>query len=182
MPQVAATRYAQALADAVLDPRSELSPQQAVTELTAFEEMFRASAELRNVLLSPAVSASRKRAVIERFAEAMPLSRLIRNFIYVIIDRRRADILDGVRQALETELDHRLGVARADVRSAAPLTGLQQQTLETELARLTSRQIRASYSVDPSLLGGVMARIGSTIYDGSVRARLDGLRSRLTSR
>ena len=182
MPHVASTRYAQALADAILDPKSTLSPEQAVTELRAFEQMFTGSAELRNVLLSPAVSAGRKRAVVARFAQSMPLSPLVRNFIYVIIDRRRADILDEVREALERELDERLGVARADVSSAAPLTAEQQRTLEAELSRLTSRKIRASYSVDPSLLGGAMARIGSTIYDGSVRARLEGLRARLTSR
>lgn len=182
MPQVASTRYAQALADAVLDPKSQLSPRQAVTELTAFEQMFLASDELRNVLLSPAVSASRKRAVVARFSETMPLSPLVRNFIFVIIDRRRADILDEVREALEHELDRRLGVARADISSAAPLSPAQQRELEAELSRLTHRQIRANYSVDPSLLGGVMARIGSTVYDGSVRARLEGLRSRLTSR
>lgn len=179
MPQAVAARYASALADTVLDPKAKISPQQGVAELQSVESMVRENAELRNVLLSPAVSAARKRAVVARFAEALPLAPLIRNFLYVLIDRRRAGILSEVIAAFQAELDRRLGVARAQVQSAAPLSEPQRRDLERELSRLTGKQVQVDYSVDPALLGGVTARIGSTIYDGSVRTQLEGLRDSL---
>ena len=93
MPSAISTRYAKALADAVLAPASHTEPAQALTELRAFEQMVESSPELRNVLLSPAVPTVRKRAVIARLAPAVPLSTLVRNFLFVVIDRRRGGLL-----------------------------------------------------------------------------------------
>lgn len=182
MPQAVASRYANALVDAVLSASPAVDPHQAAAELKFFEEMVNGASELRNILLSPAVSSARKRAVVARFAETMPLSRLVRNFVYVLIDHRRIRILDEVRAAFEFIVDERLGLVRADVKSAAPLADPQKNALQAELSRLTGKQVKCDYSVDPDLLGGVTARIGSTIYDGSVRAQLNSLRQRLVAR
>jgi F-type H+-transporting ATPase subunit delta len=182
MPQHAvATRYASALADAVLAAGSGLEPRRALEELRTFETMMSGSVELRNVILSPAVSVARKRAVVSRFAEAIPLSRLVRNFLFVMIDRRRADALSEIADAFQNALDERLGIVRAAVTSAAPLNDRQQTELQQTLSRVAGRQVRCEFDTDPELIGGVVARIGSTVYDGSVRTQLETLRERLVS-
>jgi F-type H+-transporting ATPase subunit delta len=168
--------------EAVLNPAARLEPKQAAEELDSFQQMLSGTSELRNVLLSPAVPAARKRAVIAKFADMMPLSRIVRNFLYVLIDRRRIDILDEVVEAYKVILDERLGVVRADVRSARPLNPQQQSALQTELSQISGKQVRCNYAVDEDLLGGVVAKIGSTVYDGSVRAKLTALKQRLVAR
>jgi F-type H+-transporting ATPase subunit delta len=182
MPQAVATRYARALVEAVLNPASRLEPKQVAEELDSFQQMLAGTSELRNILLSPAVTASRKRAVVGKFAEMIPLSKVVRNFIYVLMDRRRIGILHEVVEAYKVILDERLGVMRADVQSARPLNPQQQSALQAELSQISGKQVRCNYSVDEDLLGGVVARIGSTVYDGSVRAQLNALKQRLTSR
>jgi F-type H+-transporting ATPase subunit delta len=182
MPQAVSIRYARALVDAVMAPKSELDPKQALAELRTFSAMVRDSAELRNVLLSPAVSNAKKRNVIGRFAASLPLARLIRNFLFVIVDRRRTDLLNDMADAFETALDERLGILRADVKSAAPLNDRQQSDLQQELSRVSGKQVRCDFSIDPELIGGVVARIGSTVYDGSVRSQLETMRERLVAR
>ncbi|MGH9628657.1 MAG: ATP synthase F1 subunit delta [Bryobacteraceae bacterium] len=182
MAQAVATRYARALVDSVLDPKSQLEPGQALDELQSLQRMLADSTELRSILLSPAVSGARKRSVVARLAEILPLSRLVRNFMYVLMDRRRIDILDEAAQAFQDILDERLGIVRADVSSAMPLSDSQKSALGEELSRMTGKQVRCEFTRDETLLGGVVARIGSTVYDGSVRTQLDNLRGRLVSR
>lgn len=182
MPQAVATRYARALADAALDPKNRLDAKQALNELTVFEGMMKESADLRNILLSPAVQGSKKRAVINRFAESLPLSRLVRNFLFVLVDHHRIGMAGEIREAFEAVLDERLGVVRAEVKSAMPLEPEQQGAIQAELSKVAGKQVRCTFETDPSLVGGVVARIGSTVYDGSVRARLSSLRERLVAR
>ncbi len=182
MPQALSIRYARALADAVLAPGSGSDSKQTLAELRVFNDLVRESPELRHVLSSPAVSNKKKRAVVGRFADSLPLSRLVRNFLYVIIDRRRTGTLPDVAEAFEIVLDERLGIVRADVKSAAPLNDRQQSDLQQELSRLSGKQVRCNFSIDPELIGGVVARIGSTVYDGSVRSQLETLRERLVAR
>jgi F-type H+-transporting ATPase subunit delta len=182
MHSAVAERYAKALADVILASGSDADARQALTELRAFEAMVKSSTDLRNVLMSPAVSPSRKRAVVSRFSPIVPLSPLVRNFLFVVLDRRRADLLGEMGSAFETALDERLGLARVEVRSAAPLSDSQRSALQQELSRVADKQVRCAFTVDPGLIGGVVARIGSTIYDGSVRTQLESLRERLVSR
>jgi F-type H+-transporting ATPase subunit delta len=119
--------------------------------------------------------------VIGRIAESSGFSRIVRNFLYILIDRRRTDMLGEVAEAFETAIDERLGFVRAKVTSAAPLTERQQAELQQALSQVAGKQVRCDFTVDPSLIGGVVARIGSTVYDGSVRSQLDSLRQRLVS-
>ena len=182
MRSALSTRYAKALADAVLAPGSRTDPKQALTELRTFEQMVKSSSELRNVLMSPAVPTVRKRAVVSRFAATVPLSPLVRNFLFVVIDRRRGDLLGGLASAFEAALDERMGVVRAEVHSAVPLSAQQRAALGAELSRVANRQVRCEFYTDPTLIGGVVARMGSTVYDGSVRTQLEALRERLVSR
>ena len=181
MAHALASRYANALADAVLKPGEAADPRKTAQELRSFEESIQSSPEFRTILLSPAVPTARKRAVVARMADAMSYSRLVRNFLYVMIDRRRTDLLGAVAEAFETAIDERLGFVRAKVASAAPLTERQQAELQQALSQVAGKQVRCDFAVDPSLIGGVVARIGSTVYDGSVRTQLDSLRQRLVS-
>jgi F-type H+-transporting ATPase subunit delta len=174
-----ATRYANALADVVTAGGSPLSPQAAVSELRAFEAAFAGSAELQNVLVTPAVPAARKRAVVGRIAEVLKLSRISRNFLYVLIDHRRIAALSGIIDSFELMVDDRLGFARAEVSAAREMSEPQRAALNVVLERLTGRRIRMRLTVDEGLIGGVVARIGSTVYDGSVRGQLASLGRRL---
>jgi F-type H+-transporting ATPase subunit delta len=182
MTSIAAIRYAEALADIVFIPGAGRNPQQAVEQLAAFEATMNEFAELKHVMITPAVSASRKRAVVADLAKPLALSPLIRNFLFVLIDHRRIGQISEMREALEQVLDERLGFVRADVTSAQPLNNTQTAEVEKELGRLTGRKVRARFSVDPALIGGVSARVGSRRYDGSVRGQLENLRQRLTAR
>jgi F-type H+-transporting ATPase subunit delta len=176
-----ANRYAHALVDIVMAPGSPLKPEDAVTQLADVEAMVRESLELRTALETPAIQNSRKRAVMADLLQRIGGSPLIRNFVYVIIDHRRIGIIGEIREAFELQLDERLGFARAEVSSAAPLNEALSAGLESELAKLTGKRMRLRFGVDPTLLGGVVARIGSTVYDGSVRGELQELGRKLAS-
>jgi F-type H+-transporting ATPase subunit delta len=180
MPSAVANRYARALVDLVLEPGSSLKPEDAVAQLRAVEQMMTESWELRNALDTPAIQTSRKRAVMGQLLEKIPAAPLVRNFIFVVIDHRRIGMIGEIREALELQLDERLGFVRAELTSAASLDDGRKTNLEGELGRLTGKRMRMSFEVDDALLGGVTARIGSTLYDGSVRGQLQRLRRELT--
>ena len=178
MLSVVARRYAKALADVVMG--SALNPAAALTQLKAVEALIESSQDLRNVLLSPAVSPSRKRAVMSRLVEPMKVDPRVRNFVFVVIDHRRVHEFASIVEAFEALADERLGLVRADVQSAQPLDAAQQAKIEAEISRLAGKQAKLRFSQDPALLGGVVARVGSTVYDGSVRGQLERLRTRLS--
>jgi F-type H+-transporting ATPase subunit delta len=179
MASAVANRYAQALVDVVMAPGSPLKPEDAVAQLRAVDGMFRESLELRNAMATPAIQNSRKRAVMADLLGRIGGSPLIRNFTYVLIDHRRIAIIGEIREAFELHLDARLGFVRAEVSSAAPLKASLSAGLESELSKLTGKRMRLRFEVDPDLLGGVVARIGSTVYDGSVRGELRQLAKKL---
>jgi len=174
-----ATRYANALADVVTAGASPLRPADAAAELQSFAAALDASPELRNALSTPAVPVGRKRAVIAKIAGILKLSGITRNFLFILVDHRRIAALPEIVQSFEAIADERMGFARADVLSAQELSEAQRAATIAELERLTARRLRARFAVDGSLVGGVMARIGSTVYDGSLRGRLQGLQRRL---
>jgi F-type H+-transporting ATPase subunit delta len=174
-------RYAKALVDVITGPGSALDPNQALAQLRAANELIAASQPLHNALLSPAVSPSRKRAVISKLLEPMGIAPAVRNFIFVIIDHRRVQEFSSIVEAFDRLLDERLGVIRGDISSATALTTAQQASLETQLSRLSGKKAKLDYAVDPSLIGGVIARLGAKVYDGSVRGQLEKLRVKLAA-
>jgi F-type H+-transporting ATPase subunit delta len=180
MATAVANRYARALADVVTGPGSAVKPEDTVAQLRAIEEILAESAELRTALLTPAIQNSRKRAVMAKLMDQVGASQWVKNFIFVLIDRRRVGILSEIRNAFELLVDDRLGFARAEITSAMPLDEQRVAGLASELERVTGKKMRLHYSVEPDLLGGVIARIGSTVYDGSLRGQLQELRRRLT--
>jgi len=171
-----ATRYAHALADVVTAGGSPLRAEDAIAQLRVFEAALRSSPALANALATPAVPVARKRAVIRDIGYVLELGQITRNFLYVLVDHRRIALLAQIIETLELTVEERLGFGRAEVSSASELTREQQAALVTKLERITGKRLRARYAVDSALIGGVVARIGSTVYDGSVRGRLEDLR------
>lgn len=178
---IVGSRYARALVDVVLSSHSPLRPGEAVTQLKAVEDLLASSTELRSIMVTPAVPGSRKKAVLEQLAARTGASPLIVNFLKVLVDHKRLTILSGIREAFELLLDEHLGFVRVDVASAAPLDDEQHKQLATELMQISGKQVRMHTTVDPDLLGGVVARLGSTVYDGSIRGQLEAMRRTLTS-
>ncbi len=181
MVSVVSARYANALVDVVLKPGSGVDPDASVAQIKDLAATFRDSAPLRNVFLSPAISPAKKRAVVGRLAEHVGASRQIKNFLFVLVDHRRIGDFLQIAEAYETLLDEQLGFIRADVTSAQELTSAQRAELEAKLAVMSGKRTRPHYSVDASLIGGVIAKVGSVSYDGSVRGEISKLRTQLAA-
>lgn len=177
---VAAARYAQALAEVVLNPGSGMDAHDVAKQIQAVEDLMAQSVDLRHVMLSPAVASSKKRAVIGQFSAALGLAPQVRNFIYVVIDHGRIEQLPAIRQEFENAVDRALGFVKAEISSAQSLSGGQRAALEAELMKVTGKRVRMQFAIDEALIGGVLARIGSTVYDGSVRGELEAIGRRLT--
>jgi F-type H+-transporting ATPase subunit delta len=176
MLSVAAARYARALVDVVTAPNSGVDPARALEDLRALDGIVKQSADLHNALLSPAVSPSRKRAVMSRIMAPMNVSKQVRNFLFVVIDHRRIPELSSIVEAFDVLVDERLGYVRADVSSARALSDTQRAGLEAQLSRLAGKKAKLKFTTDPTLLAGAIARVGSTVYDGSVRGQLERLK------
>jgi F-type H+-transporting ATPase subunit delta len=174
------TRYASALADVMTGPAG-MDPAQAAQQLRSFQSLLAGTPDLHNALASPAVAASRKRAVVRRLADALGAGKMVRNFLLVLTDHRRLAALAQVIDAFEILVDERLGFVRAELSTARELDERQKSLVTQELARLSGRKVRARFAIEPSLIGGVVARMGSTVYDGSVRGQLDSLARRLAA-
>jgi len=175
------SRYANALADVVTAPTSTIPPADAVAQLHKFWESAGAVHELQIVLASPAVPRARKRAVIRHIAGSLQLHQTIVNFLLVLSDHGRWEALEEVIKQLEAVIDDHLGFERVEVRSAYELSDSQREELSRELTRLAGRKIRMRSSVDPELIGGVTAQVGSVVYDGSVRGQLAKMRQLLAA-
>jgi F-type H+-transporting ATPase subunit delta len=173
-----AERYASALVDVAIEKNQA---DQVKQELAAFAAMVRESAELHAFLANPSIARASKHAAIEQLVARMGASRTLRNYLFVIVDQRRAGMLPEIEQAFSALLDARQGIMQATVTSAADLTANERAELDAALAKLTGKKVQAQFKTDPALIGGAVVRIGSTIYDGSVRAQLDRLRARMIS-
>lgn len=182
MPSAVSFRYAEALADAVAGPvvgKAARDPQTIAAQLVEFDKVFEQNNELKIVFSTPAVSAEKKKAILAQVTQEMGLDPLTRNFLNVVIDHERMNVLSEIVEAFQELLNERLGVAVADVSTARPLREDEKQELAGALRAKTGKQVRMNFSLDPNLIGGVVARIGSTIYDGSVRGSLERLRAEL---
>jgi F-type H+-transporting ATPase subunit delta len=173
-----ADRYAAALADVAL---ADNAADKIRGELAEFLGLLREAPQLGTLLSSPAVPRAGKRAVAEALVKRLGASHTLRNFLCVVLDHRRTRLLPEIQAALDRQLDERLGIARATVTSARELHQDDQVKLQAVLQHMTGRRVEAQYSLDPALIAGTVVRIGSTIYDGSVRTRIEKMRHQLAS-
>ena len=174
-----ASRYARALVEVILE--RHIDGDQARQQLRALVDAVHESLELRRVWESPAVLPEQKLAVLDGIAAQIDAAKPIRNFMAVIIDHRRLGMLDDIVRIFETELDAQLGFAEVQVSSARPLSAQEQRELESQVESMTGKKVRARYASNPELLGGVLVRVGDTIYDGSVRGQLEKMRQELST-
>jgi F-type H+-transporting ATPase subunit delta len=174
-----ASRYARALVEVILEQKidAEVARQQLRSIVQAVDE----SADLRKVWASPAIPAEQKRAVLDAISKQIGAVKPIRNFLAVLIDHRRIAMLDDIARQFESELDAQLGFAEVEISSARELSALDKRDLESQVERMTGKKLRTRYVSRPELLGGVMVRVGSTIYDGSVRGQLEKMRQELST-
>lgn len=174
----ASRQYANALADiAMAQGAAETTAQ----ELTGFGALYGESAELRNFLASPAVAAEAKHRVIEKLLARVGGSKIVRNFLFVVADHRRTHVLPEIIAAFQEVIRERQGIAEAQVSTAAELNAAQKAEMEFTLEKLAGKKVEAKFALQPELLGGAVVRVGDTVYDGSLRSRLNELRARLTS-
>lgn len=173
-----ASRYARALVEVILEQHIE--GDSARQQLRSIAEAVHESIELRRVWESPAIPPGQKRAVLDAIVKQIGAVKPIRNFMAVLIDHRRIGILDDVVRAFESELDAQLGFTEVEISSARPLSADEKRELEQRVERMTGKKVRTKYVSNPELLGGVVVRAGSTIYDGSVRGQLEKMRQELS--
>ena len=173
-----ARRYAKAILELGLESGTV---DTFVREIGEAAGAFGASAELEQVLDSPLVALEAKRAIITELADRQQAGQLTKNTLHLLVDRRRIKFLPEIAATLREMNDARRGLLRAEVTSATALSDAYYQRLGEQLERMTGRKVAIEKKTDPSLLGGVVTRIGDIIYDGSLRARLGALRSSLTN-
>src|SRR6202035_5538091 len=178
MASVAST-YARAFADVVLS--AHLDADRSIAELRTIASLLAESAELRRVWENSAIPADQKRRVLDVIVKRDEISKQVRNVVAVLIDHRRIHFLEPIIGQLEKELDARLGFAEAQIISARELGDAEKREFEAQVGKLTGKKVRAHYGQDASLLGGAVVRVGSTIYDGSVKGQLERLKEAISS-
>ena len=173
---VAASRYAKALMDVLYPAKAEAGLEQ----LRSFSSVLSGHDDARLVFENPTVSNEHRKDLLKKIGDALALDPPIRNFLGLLIERDRLDLMGEVIAAYETFLDEKLGVVRAHVTSALELDATQQSEIASKLQALTGKKVRMEVSVDPELIGGLVAQVGSTIYDGSIRQQLQSFKNSLT--
>lgn len=176
--RAAGIRYARALFDVA---KKEADVQQVGRELLGFARLVEGHEMLARTLSNPAIPAQNKRAVVEQLlARVGPLSPVVTKLLVLLADRDRLAILPDVARAYEARLMEEAQIVRAHVTTAIDLPAERVNALRDGLARATGRQVQLDTRIDPSIIGGAVARIGSTVYDGSVTTQLQKVRERLT--
>lgn len=171
-----ARRYGTALADVVLKTGETETVR---SELRTWGQMIASSSELRNAFGNPSISHLDKERVLEGLISRSNPSTTTANFLRVVVRNGRLTELPEINDKFEAVLEERSGHVSAEVRSARELSEDQRRELRSNLERLTGKQVQLNFGIDPTLIGGVVTRVGSTVYDGSVKTQLENLREEL---
>jgi F-type H+-transporting ATPase subunit delta len=174
----ASLQYANALADIAM---AQGAAEKTAEQLVGFGALYAESAELRNFLASPAVAGEAKHRVIGKLLARVGGSKIVQNFLFVVADHHRTHVLPEMIAAFQQVIRQRQGIMEAQISSAVELSKTQKSEMEFTLERLTGKRVEAKFSLEPNLLGGAVVRVGDTVYDGSLRSRLNELRARLAS-
>ena len=171
------SRYAHAFADVVTAAKLDTAAIDA--QLTDFLSTWQGSPELREFFENPAVPVLQKVEILDKLNQKLKLQKELRNLIAVLISNGRIGQVSEVAQAYRRLLQEQLGIRPAEIVTARELDTNERVALITEIAKLAGSRIEASFTLDESILGGTVVRIGSTVYDGSVRGRLERLKEAL---
>lgn len=171
-------RYARALSEVIADQKLDLVAAQG--QLNDFADTLEASVDLREVLQNPSIPEPQKLRLLDAIAERAGMSQPVRNFLALVVRHQRLHELRDMIAAYAALADEETGVAEAEITTARPLNADSRRLLEQQVSKLAGDQrVQATYREDASLLGGVVVRLGSTVYDGSVRAQLQQLKRRM---
>ena len=174
--QTVARRYSSALADVVLE-RGEAREVQ--DELIAWERLLGSNPNLREVFANPTIALDNKRAVLNRLIEIAKPRPTTVTFLKVLLHNQRITETVEINRKFAQVLDDRAGVVAAVVTTARPIAANTQQNLQAKLLDLTGKKVRIEFDTDPEIIGGLVTRIGSTIYDGSVRSQLQQIKEKM---
>jgi F-type H+-transporting ATPase subunit delta len=175
-PRASAARYAKALFDVAL---KESDPVQIERDLASFADLLSSNAELQGALTNPAVPVSAKHQIVDTLAQRLNLASPARKLLLLLADRDRLAMVPALLDVYRERLMEHLQVVRADVTTAAALTPDRAAQLQKKLADITGRKVEMTTSVDPAIIGGVVTRIGGTVYDGSIATQLARLKEKL---
>jgi F-type H+-transporting ATPase subunit delta len=174
-----APRYARAFAEVA--EASHLDATAAHGQLQDFADTLADSFELRELLLNPSVALAQKLKVLDAIAARAEMLPQVRNFLAVILEHDRLGDLGDIIGEYGEVADAHAGAAEASITTARPLSQDDRGMLEEQIAKLVGASVRATYAEDPTLLGGAVVQIGSTIYDGSIKAQLQQLKRRMVN-
>lgn len=174
-----AAPYARAFADVIFEAHLHAGDvdQQLNDFLTAWWE----SSDLREIFLNPSFPVEQKVAILDKLNARLGMAAQVRNFIAVLVQHDRLNALSEILDEYRREMNRRLGISEVHVTTARPLDSDERRELEQKVAAMTGTQVHATYYEDKALLGGVVIRVGSTVYDGSVKGRLERLKEQLAS-
>jgi F-type H+-transporting ATPase subunit delta len=176
---VVALRYAHAFASVAASTHIDTNAAQ--QQLSDFSDTLADSHDLREVLMNPSIASEQKLRVLDAIASRIGMLSQVRNFIAVIMHHQRLGNLDEILTEYHAVADEQAGLAEAEITSAHELNAEDRANLEAQVARLAGGRVRATYRQDATLLGGAVVRIGSTVYDGSIRAQLQQLKQKLVN-
>lgn len=171
-----ARRYATALADVVLKSGE---PETVKAELKTWEQLLTASTDLQRAFNNPSIAHAKKERVLEGLVAKTNPSKTTANFLRVLVHNGRLMVLGDIMERFDSVLEERSGRVGAEVTSARELGDSQRNELKANLEKITGKQVKLNFRVDPNLIGGVVTRIGSTVYDGSVKTQLENLKEEL---
>jgi F-type H+-transporting ATPase subunit delta len=176
--KTAALRYARALLEVGIKEQADL--ERLDRDLAAFVGLLSDHPTLAKVLLNPAVPVPRKRAAVVELTTRMQPAAIVGKLLVLLAERDRLVLLPDLLAAYRDRLLAHRNVVRAELTTATPLDGSRAAAIEQQLARATGRTVTLQTRTDPAIIGGVVARIGSTVYDGSVTRQLERMKERLT--
>ena len=176
--RTSATRYARALLDVLL---KESTAEQGAHDLGQVAALLQQFPDLQRVFDMPAIPAARKRALVQELLPRLSLSAPVGKLLLMLAERDRLTLLRDITAVYQEKLEELQKVVRAEVTTAEPLSADRLSALQQRLASATGRTVRVSTKVDPTIIGGVKAQIGSVVYDGSIATQLETFRQKLES-
>ena len=171
-----ARRYAEALADVAI-ARNQI--EQIDSEVGAFADLMASNRELLDVFASPVISQDDKRRVLAAIIERTRPGQITANLLKTLLKHYRLQHLGAVYEQFRREINERKGLVVAEITTASPVGPAEQQIFSTRLQQLTGKQVQLRFNTDPAIIGGVVTRIGSVVYDGSIRTQLQSVKQRL---
>lgn len=176
--ETVARRYATALADVVIKTGETNSVK---TELKTWEQMISSNSQLLEAFSNPSIAQENKEKVLESLIAKTVPTKTTANFLRILLRNSRLTEISEINERFDSILDERNGIVSAQITSANPISESEKKELETNLNKVTGKKVSPNYIVDKSIIGGIITRIGSTVYDGSIKTKLEELREQLVN-